>query len=259
MYKNRLIPKLLITKNIKSNKNILVTSIQFNDYISIGDPFSQTKIFDAQSADELIILNIDNEIDINSNFQLLKKITGEIFVPVTYGGGINSLDLVREYLKNGADKISINTEALKNPSLISKISEYFGKSTVCVSIDYKKNKNNMYKVFVNRGNEEVNINPIEWAIEAERRGAGEIVLCNMDRDGSKNGLDLTITKKISNLLRIPVITSGGCGNIGDFVDGYKMGKASAVSASTYFCFKDQGFMQVRSSLKNAGISIRTST
>ena len=157
MYKNRLIPKLLITKNIKSNKNILVTSIQFNDYISIGDPFSQTKIFDAQSADELIILNIDNEIDINSNFQLLKKITGEIFVPVTYGGGINSLDLVREYLKNGADKISINTEALKNPSLISKISEYFGKSTVCVSIDYKKNKNNMYKVFVNRGNEKLTL------------------------------------------------------------------------------------------------------
>ena len=258
MYKFRLIPKLLIKKNSDS-KNILVTSKKFQNYISIGDPLSQTKIFDAQSADELIILNIDNKINVTSNFQLLKKITSQIFIPVTYGGGIESLELVREYLKNGADKISINTSAFKNPSLVTKISKYFGKSTVCVSIDYKKNKQNINKVYINKGREEINIDPVEWAMEVEKKGAGEITLTNIDNDGEKNGLDLPLIRQVSLNSNIPIICSGGCGTLEHFIDGYKVAKASAVSASTYFCFKDQGFMQVRSSLKNAGISIRTST
>lgn len=258
MYKHRLIPKLLIKKNLDS-KNILVTSVNFKKHISVGDPISQTKIFDAQSADELLILNIDKKIDLKSNFKLLKEITSKIFIPVTYGGGINSLDLAREYLLNGADKISINSNAYTNPNLITKTSKYFGSSTICVSIDYKKNKNNINKVYINSGNEEVNKDPIDWAMEVQNKGAGEILLCNIDKDGTKSGLDIKIASEISNKSNVPIIVSAGCGTIEHFVDGYKMAKVSAVSAGTYFCFKDQGFMQVRSSLKNAGISIRTAT
>ena len=261
MYKNRLIPKLILKRSpLNNDKIIMISTLNFKKFFSIGDPYSQTKIFNAQSADELIILNIESrKIDKKNIHSLLKKITNNIFIPITYGGGIKTIIDIREYLLNGADKISINTQAVYNPEIINKASKIFGSSTIAVSIDYKLDKNGKRKVYIENGKKETNLDPLKWSKECEERGAGEILLCDIDRDGTKTGLDLNLISTVTKNLSIPVIASGGCGLAEHFVQGYKNAQAHAVAASTYFNFKDQGFMQIRSLVKNSGVSVRLNT
>ena len=258
MSKKRLIPKLqLRTASYNPNKMVLVVTKQFNDFIEIGDPVSQAKIFQAQAADELIFINIDrHNKDIKKFSGIINKVSEEIFMPITVGGGIKSSYDFRELLSNGADKISINTSAILRPELITETSEKYGAQCVVVSIDFKKDEQGEYWVYINGGKEKTSYHPLDWALKVEKLGAGELLLCNISFDGMREGLDLGITKSISENVSIPVITSGGCGLSQHFVDGFLKGKADAVAAGSFFAHRDQNFMQTRSQIKNAGINIR---
>ncbi len=260
MYKNRLIPKLQMrSSKHQKNKMVLVTTINFEQTIEIGDPISQAKIFDAQSADELVFLDLDASKENRDTLtHVIKNAAEQIFIPLTVGGGVSSINDFRILLSNGADKISINTAAVDNPNIIKEASTRFGSSTVVVSIDYKKT-DGRYCVWINGGKRKTNLDPVNWALECEKNGAGEILLCSIDKDGTNSGLDLDMTKEVSKVVSIPVITSGGCGLASHFSEGFLKGNAHAVSAGTYFCFKDQSFMQVRAHVNNAGVPTRLDT
>ena len=236
---------------------ILVTTIQFREVIEIGDPVSQAKIYEAQAADELIFLDLDARSESRpSMVEVVRKAAEEISMPFTVGGGVRSLADFRMLLSNGADKVSINTAAVENPNLIRHASDLFGTQCVVLSIDYRKGTDGQYRVYTQDGKVNTGLDPVAWAVDAEGRGAGEILLTSIDRDGSRCGLDVELTRRVADRVSIPVITSGGCGLAADFIDGFKLGKADAVSAGTYFCFKDENPMQTRAQIKNAGIPIR---
>ncbi|HIK04478.1 MAG TPA: imidazole glycerol phosphate synthase subunit HisF [Trichormus sp. M33_DOE_039] len=258
MLKNRLIPKLQMKPSRfgATARMVLVTTKDFGEVIEIGDPVSQAKIYEAQAADELIFLDLDASTDNRSIIlDVVKKAAEQIFMPFCVGGGVRSLEDVRKLLSNGADKVSINTSALENPDLINQAAEMFGSQCVVVSIDYRQENGN-YIVYKKSGRVKTNWQPLAWAIEAQRRGAGEILLTSIERDGSRRGLDVELTRQVVDSLSIPVITSGGCGLAAHFVEGFLAGKAAAVAAGTYFCFKDENPMQTRAQIKNAGIPIR---
>jgi cyclase len=258
MSKKRLIPKLqLRTSSYNKSKMVLVVTKQFEEIIEIGDPVSQAKIFQAQAADELVFINIDrNNKDIKRLSAIINNVSEEIFMPITVGGGIKSSDDFRELLNNGADKISINTHAVNHPELITETSEKFGAQCVVVSIDFKKDEVGEYRVYINGGQTKTSYHPLDWALRAEKLGAGELLLCNISHDGMRGGLDLDIIKSISENSTIPIIASGGCGLAQHFVDGFLTGKADAIAAGSFFAHRDQNFMQTRSQIKNAGINIR---
>lgn len=260
MLKKRVIPKLQLkqSNHNKNGKMVLVTSINFKEHIEIGDAVSQAKIFQHQSADELLFVDIDASLK-NRNFLLIDIIRSaaeEIFMPFTVGGGIKTTKDIRLLLLNGADKVSINTSAVNNPDLINEAANIFGSQCIVLSIDFKKEKSGEYKVWSNCGMTLTDLDPIDWAIAGEKRGAGEILLTSIDRDGSRTGLEVDLIRKIVNSVNIPVIASGGCGLASHFVDGFIKCEADAVSAGTYFCFKDENIIQLRSQIKNAGVPIR---
>lgn len=259
MLKKRLIPKLqLKAKRIGSrNMMVLVTTVQFEKSFEIGDPVSQAKIYEAQAADELIFLDLDASIDNrHAMIEVIRRAAKEIFMPFTVGGGVKTLEDFQSLLLNGADKVSVNTGAVEDPELLRKASDMFGSQCVVSSIDYRKSDDGYYRVWIRGGKEMTKLDPVEWAIECEKLGAGEILLTSIDRDGTRQGLDIQLTKWIVDSVSIPVITSGGCGLTSHFVEGYLLGKADAVSSGTYFCFKDENPMQTRAQIKNAGIPIR---
>jgi cyclase len=236
---------------------VLVTTIRFNEVIEIGDPVSQAKIYEAQAADELIFLDLDASSDNRQTMvEVVRKAAEQIFMPFTVGGGVRTIADFRRLLSNGADKVSINTAAVETPDLISQASETFGAQCVVLSIDYRMDENGKARVWIKGGRVNTDLDPIEWSLEGERRGAGEILLTSIDRDGTRQGLDLGMCRKIAEQVSIPVIVSGGCGSARHFVEGFLEGKADAASAGTYFCFKDENPMQTRAQIRNAGIPIR---
>jgi len=260
MLQKRLIPKLQLRKSSLSSKMVLVTTKNFEKTIEIGDPVSQAKIYEAQNSDELIFLDLDATNDNRGAMvEVIRRASQEIFMPFTVGGGIKSMADFNLLLSNGADKVSINTHAVNNPSFITEASSYYGAQCVVLSIDYKIKSGGSYKVFINGGKTETDLDPVIWAKEGEERGAGEILITSIDRDGTGNGLDIELTRRISEAVSIPVITAGGCGLAKHFIEGLLNGKADGVSAGTYFCFKDQNPMQTRAHIKNAGVPIRTTT
>ncbi len=259
MLKRRLIPKLQMRARAYGSftRMVLVSTFQFSRFTEIGDPISQAKIYEAQAADELIFLDLDASTDNRKPLvEIIEKAAREIFMPFTVGGGVRSIDDFRILLSKGADKVSINTAAVENPDLITIASDVFGSQCVVLSIDYRKKENGKWRVWIKGGKVETDLDPVEWAVEGEKRGAGEILLTSIDQDGTRNGLDLELTHLISSSLSIPLITSGGCGLASHFVDGFLIGGADAVSAGTYFCYKDENPMQTRAQIKNAGIPIR---
>jgi cyclase len=238
----------------------LVTTIGFETVIEVGDPVSQAKIYQAQAADELIFLDLDAY---NHNrgilVDVIRSAAEQIFIPFTVGGGVKSIDDFRLLLSNGADKVSINTSAVENPALVSEASRMYGAQCVVVSIDFRSNEDGSHSVWIRGGKQKTNLDPVEWAKECEGLGAGEILITSIDRDGSRRGLDLDVTERITRAVAIPVISSGGCGLASHFIEGFKQGNADAVSAGTFFCFQDQNPMQTRAHIKNAGIPIRIHT
>jgi len=243
-----------------TTRMVLVTTVQFGEVIEIGDPVSQAKIYEAQAADELIFLDLDASLENRETvIDVVRKAAEEIFIPFTVGGGVRCITDFRTLLSNGADKVSVNTAAVEAPDLINKASEIFGAQCVVLSIDYRRDGDDKCRVWVKGGRYKTDLDPVDWAVEGEKRGAGEILLTSIDQDGTRNGLDLALTKRVTEAVSIPVIASGGCGMASHFVDGFIVAKADAVSAGTYFCFKDENPMQTRSQVRNAGIPIRLHT
>ena len=259
MLKRRLIPKLQLKQSRfgSTPRMVLVTTIRFNEVIEIGDPISQAKIYEAQAADELIFLDLDASSENRETLiNVVKQASEEIFMPFTVGGGVRNKDDFRKLLANGADKVSINTGAVEKPDMIREVSDIFGAQCVVLSIDYRSNGNHESWVWIKGGKEKTPLNPVQWAIEGEKRGAGEILLTSIDHDGTRRGLDLETARKVTSAVSIPVILSGGCGLTSHFIEGFIQGKADGISAGTYFCFKDENPMQTRSQISNAGIPIR---
>ncbi|SDK53451.1 cyclase [Maridesulfovibrio ferrireducens] len=261
MLKKRLIPKLqMMPSSFNPEQMVLVITVGFDKTLEIGDPVSQAKIYEAQAADELIFIDIRaGKQGIERLAKVARTAAEEIFMPFTLGGGIRTLEDIRVLLSNGADKVSINTVAVDNPEFITNSARMFGDQCVVLSIDTKTNSAGKYEVWTRGGTVNTGLDPVEWAIQGQNLGAGEILITSISRDGSRKGLDIELTKNISDAVSIPVITSGGCGLAQHFIDGFIAGNASAVSAGTYFCMKDENPMQTRSQIKNAGIPIRILT
>ena len=250
MLKNRIIPCL----DVKDGR--VVKGVNFENLIDAGDPVAQAKFYYEQGADELCFLDISaSEENRKTILDVVKKVAEVCFIPFTVGGGISSVDDFANLLKCGADKVSVNSSAIKNPNLIVQASNKFGAQCVVVAIDAKKNSRGDYEVFTHGGKKETGLDAVEWAKEAERLGAGEILLTSMDRDGTKAGYDLDLTKRISSAVSIPVIASGGVGELQHLADGLEAG-ASAVLAASIFHFKQFSIAQAKKFLLEKNILIR---
>jgi len=261
MLQRRLIPKLQL-KAVQlggRERMALVTTVQFGRVREVGDPISQAKIYEAQAADELVFLDLDATAHQRGTMlQVVRQAAEQIFMPITVGGGVQTVADFRELLANGADKVSINTAALQNPTLITEAAGIFGAQCVVVSVDFKRTEGGDVRVWAG-GRQPTTWELVDWAREAERRGAGELLLTSVDRDGTEQGLDVEAVRRVTQAVSIPVIASGGCGLARHFVEGFAAAGADAVAAGTFFCFKDQNPMQTRAHIRNAGIPIRLHT
>jgi len=262
MLKKRLIPKLLI-KELEINNEYfytVVNSTNFSNYRNIGDPLSQAKIFQSQLADELVLLHIDKVRHKKTFLNFLAKLSTEIFMPITVGGGVSSVSYVRELIRNGADKVSINSFTFKNKKIINETSRIFGSQCVVGSIDYKFDpKTKKRFVYSDGGKKNTNKDVLEWAKTIESEGAGEILLTSIDSDGSLNGLDIEFIEHVASSISIPVIASGGCGKTQHFIDAFKKTNINAICAGNFFNLQDQNILQTRANIFNNNIAIRTNT
>ena len=251
MLKKRIIPCL----DVKDGR--VVKGINFVDLIDAGDPVEQASIYNENGADEICFLDITASSDKRDILLDTVKKTAECcFVPLTVGGGVRSIQDIRKLLLAGADKVSINTAAIKNPDLIKESTNKFGSQCIVVAIDAKKTKDNTWEVFTHGGRQPTQLNAVEFAKLAEKNGAGEILLTSMDRDGTKEGYDIELTKKISNCLNIPVIASGGAGTLEHLKDGIKDGGASAVLAASIFHFGKYSISEAKEYLKKEDVPVR---
>ena len=251
MLKNRIIPCL----DVKDGR--VVKGINFVDLIDAGDPVEQASVYNKNGADEICFLDITASSDKRDILLDTVKKTAECcFVPLTVGGGVRSIQDIRKLLLAGADKVSINTAAIKNPELIKESSNKFGSQCIVVAIDAKKTAENKWTVFTHGGREATELDAVEFAKLAEKNGAGEILLTSMDRDGTKEGYDIELTKKISGSLNIPVIASGGVGNLQHLKDGILDGGASAVLAASIFHFGEYSIQEAKEYLKKENVPVR---
>ena len=235
----------------------VVKGVNFVNLIDAGDPVENGLFYDSEGADELVFLDITASSDKrNIILEMVKHVAETVHIPFTVGGGIRTLEDVRVILENGADKVSINTAAVKNPEVITDSAKSFGSQCILVAIDAKRNNKNSWTVFLNGGRTETDIDAVQWAKEVRDRGAGEILLTSMDRDGTKIGYDLELTKTISEAVDIPVIASGGVGNIEHMHEGLTIGKADAVLAASIFHFREISIMEVKEELAKRGLPMR---
>ena len=250
MIKIRIIPCLDV------DNGRVVKGINFVNLVDAGDPVKQAKFYSENGADEITFLDITATHEKREAMvDIIERTANECLVPLTVGGGIRSVDDMKIFLSVGADKVSINSSAIKEPEIITKGAMKFGTQCIVVAIDAKKNKNS-WEVFINGGRVETGIDAIQWAKKVEKLGAGEILLTSMDRDGTKKGFDLSLTQKISSSVGIPVIASGGIGKIDHFVDGVKKGGASALLAASVFHFGEFSISEVKKHLISKGIDVR---
>jgi len=252
MLKKRIIPCL----DVKDGR--VVKGINFVNLKDAGDPVEQAQIYDKGGADEICFLDITASSE--NRKILLDKVSEtakSCFVPLTVGGGVSSIDDIKNLLLAGADKVSINTAAVKNHNFIKESSIRFGSQCIVIAIDVKKVSDNKWEVFTHGGRNPTGIDIIKYAKIAENNGAGEILLTSMDRDGTKMGYDIELTKTISNLVSIPVIASGGVGNLDHLYDGFKLGLASAVLAASIFHYGNYTILEAKKYLLDKNIPIRS--
>ena len=250
MHTKRIIPCLDV------NNGRVVKGINFVNLIDAGDPVAVAAAYDAAGADELVFLDITASSDHrNTVADMVRKVAEQVFIPFTVGGGIRTVDDFKAILREGADKVSVNSAAIMNPHLISEAAEKFGSQCVVVAIDAKKTPDG-YHIFKNGGRVDMGIDAIEWAMQADKLGAGEILLTSMDCDGTKAGYDIELTRLISENVSIPVIASGGAGTKEHFYDALTKGKADAALAASLFHFKELEIRQVKQYLKDRGVPVR---
>jgi len=251
MLKKRIIPCL----DVKDGR--VVKGINFINLVDAGDPVEQAKVYSDSGADEICFLDITAS---NENRDILldtvQKTAEQCFVPLTVGGGVRSLQDIRNLLLAGADKVSINTAAINNSDLIKQAALQFGSQCIVVAIDAKKTSEDKWNVFTHGGRNQTELDALEFALLAQNNGAGEILLTSMDKDGTKSGYDINLTKTISNNLSIPVIASGGVGTLEHIRDGIVNGGASAVLAASIFHFGEFSIKQVKEYLKSQSVSVR---
>ena len=250
MIKTRIIPCLDV------DNGRVVKGINFVDLKDAGDPVKQAKFYSDNGADEITFLDITaTHQKRKAMVDIIERTANECLVPLTVGGGIKSIEDMNMFLSVGADKVSVNSSAINNPSLISKGADKFGNQCIVVAIDAKRTKKS-WDVFINGGRINTGLDAIQWAKKVESLGAGEILLTSMDRDGTKIGFDLDLTRNISDRVGIPVIASGGVGEIDHFVDGVKVGGASALLAASVFHFGKFTITEVKKHLISQGIDVR---
>ena len=250
MLKIRIIPCL----DVKNGR--VVKGVNFVNLVDAGDPVEAAQAYDEAGADELCFLDITASHENRSILlDVVKRTAEKCFMPLTVGGGVRTNEDIKMLLDSGADKVSINTSAITNPNFIKEASEAFGSQCIVVAIDAKRN-NDGWQIFTHGGREPTGLDPIDFAKKAESLGAGEILLTSMDRDGTKKGYDTSLLNKTTKTLEIPVIASGGVGNIDHLIDGIKEGGASAVLAASIFHFGEITIKEVKDKLSEEGLSVR---
>ena len=232
--------------------------MNFVDLIDAGDPVVQAKFYDGEGADELVFLDISASSDNRATMlDVVRRTAEEVFIPFTIGGGIRTVDDMREILRSGADKISINTAAVKNPLLVADGAERFGVQCIVVAIDAKRDSSaKRWKVFINGGRTQTDLEAVEWAQKVESLGAGEILLTSMDRDGTKDGYDIESLQAVTSGVKIPAIASGGAGSLEHLAAAFNEGKADAVLAASIFHFKQYTIREAKEYLLSKNILVR---
>ena len=250
MVKKRIIPCL----DVKNGR--VVKGINFLNLIDAGDPVEQAKHYSENGADEICFLDISASLENRDTMvNVVKKTANEVFIPLTVGGGISSIENIQVLLKAGADKVSINSAAIKDPNIIKEASEYFGNQCIVVAVDAKKHDNDWF-VYSHGGTKKTNLLALNWIEKVQNLGAGEILLTSMDKDGTKSGFDNELLSKVSEFLKIPLIASGGVGSLDHFYDGIVKGKADALLAASVFHFNEISIKEVKKHLKEKNINIR---
>ena len=237
----------------------VVKGVKFVDIIDAGDPVEQAKFYNESGADELVFLDITATHEQRGIMhEVVRKTADQVFIPLTVGGGLRTLEDMRAMLHAGADKISLNSAALKDPSIIEQGAQAFGSQCIVVAIDAKRINNDplSWEVFTHGGRKSTGIDALAWAKEAEQRGAGELLVTSMDRDGTKDGYDIELLQRLHALVNIPVIASGGAGTLDHLSEGLIKGKADAVLAASIFHFREFSIAQAKQHLNKAGINIR---
>lgn len=251
MLAKRIIPCLDI------NKGRVVKGVNFVNLIDAGDPVEIAKTYNAMRADEIVFLDITASHEGRATmYDVISKAAEQVFIPLTVGGGISTTEHFRNLLNLGADKISVNSAAVKNPDLITDAALKFGRQCVVVAIDAKRNDKGSFDVYLNGGRINTGKDAIDWAIEAEKRGAGEILLTSMDCDGTKAGYDIELTRRVAEAVGIPVIASGGAGNMQHFKDVLTDGKADAALAASLFHFGEMTISDLKNYLALSGVAVR---
>lgn len=236
----------------------VVKGINFINIKEVGDPVASAKFYNDEGADEIVFLDITASYEGRKTMlDIVEKAAENIFIPLTVGGGIRDIEDIRNTLKAGADKVSLNSSAVKNPDIIDKASSKFGNQCITIALDAKRRKDNTgFNVYINGGRTDTGLDAVKWAKEAQKRGAGEILLTSMDYDGTKAGYDIPLTKVICSEVSIPVIASGGCGRIEHFYDALKDGMADAALAASLFHYRELSIRQVKEYLKDRNIEVR---
>ena len=237
----------------------VVKGINFVDIRDAGDPVEQARTYDAAGADELVFLDITaTHEDRDIMHDVVRRTADQVFIPLTVGGGLRSVDDMRAMLQAGADKVAINSAAVKDPALTGRGAEAFGNQCIVVAIDAKRRTDASvnWEVVVHGGRKPTGRDAVEWAVEAEERGAGEILLTSMDRDGTKDGYDLDLLQAVTDRVQIPVIASGGAGTLEDLREGLVDGGASAVLAASIFHFREHTVGEAKEYLRDAGLPVR---
>ena len=251
MLAKRIIPCLDI------NKGRVVKGVNFVNLIDAGNPVEIAKTYNVMRADEIVFLDITASHEGRATmYDVISKAAEQVFIPLTVGGGISTTEHFRNLLNLGADKISVNSAAVKNPDLITDAALKFGRQCVVVAIDAKRNDKGSFDVYLNGGRINTGKDAIDWAIEAEKRGAGEILLTSMDCDGTKAGYDIELTRRVAEAVGIPVIASGGAGNMQHFKDVLTDGKADAALAASLFHFEEMTISDLKKYLALSGVAVR---
>jgi cyclase len=251
MLAKRIIPCLDVTAGR------VVKGVSFVELRDAGDPVEIARRYDEQGADELTFLDITASSDDRGIiFRIIEQVASQVFIPLTVGGGVREVQDVRNLLNAGADKVSINTSAVVNPQLVADASARYGSQCIVVAIDAKQVQPGKWEVFTHGGRKATGLDAVEWAKKMQGLGAGEILLTSMDRDGQKSGFDLQLTRTVTDALEIPVIASGGVGNLQHLADGVKLGGADAVLAASIFHFGEYTVQQAKQYMDQQGIEVR---